>query len=282
MKKFILPLLQGEVLLPFYVYCVGGTADQPPIRRLGGYPYYIWLHTVKGKGKLYLEQSVHTLREHTGVLIYPGSAHEYYSLESPWETHWVAFQGYGVAPLLKQIGLERSSVYHLSNMQLLDRRLNDIYMSSKVSGPDSGMTSSGKLYSFLIDLKNGLHPDRARSQATAHSRLQPVFAYMESHYRDDLSLDRLAVLIGASPQYLCRIFKQTVQMSPVIYLTRLRLQKAKELLVDNHERTVGETAASVGFHDTSYFCSVFKQYEGMTPLEFRKSYMQGYAHDHSQ
>jgi AraC family transcriptional regulator of arabinose operon len=272
MKKFVLPLLRDEVNLPCYVYCVGGMEDQTPIRRPYGYPQYIWLHTIKGKGKLSLDGEDHILGENNGILVYPGVAHEYFALEQPWETHWVAFQGFGVKALLQTLGLSRSEVFSLHNQQLLDRLLNEIFISAMTNSPEGGLKSSARLYNFLMELIHCLDHDRTRLKVTAYSRLQPVLTYMEENYGGDLTLEQLAAVIGASPQYLCRIFKQSIKMSPIVYLTRLRLQKAKEILLDQNGISVTETGRKTGFHDTSYFCSVFKQQEGVTPLEFRRSY----------
>jgi AraC-like DNA-binding protein len=272
MTPFILPLIAEEHLLPFYVYCVGGMTNQTPIRRPNGYLHYIWLHTVRGAGMLWLDGSEYLLKKETGVLLHPGVPHEYHAVQEPWETHWVAFQGFGVAPLLQRIGLTKSGVFPIGNLPRLDRLLQEIFIASDESGRDPGLKGSAKLYHFLTELKGCLYQDKSRSGEAAYQRIRPVLTYMEQHYASDLSLDQLAALIGTTPQYLCRVFKQTVQMSPIGYLTRLRLQKAKELLARLNDKTVAEISALVGYHDPSYFCSVFKQYEGLSPMEFRRSH----------
>lgn len=272
MKKYVLPIITSETQLPFYVYSVGGMENQIPVRRLRGYPHYIWLHTIRGKGKLLLNGTEHTLTENSGLLLYPSSSYAYSAMEEPWETHWVAFSGHAVDSFLQHTELNQSQLFYQLNLQILDRLINEIYLSSLSNHPESGLVSSGKLYSFLIELSRNVNQDHLRQTQSTYHRLQPVLSHIENHLADDISLDHLASILQVSPQYLCRLFKQSLQMSPVVYLIRLRLQKAKELLLEHDELSVAEIGIRVGFQAASYFCSVFKQHEGMTPLEYRKSY----------
>ncbi|MBE1443122.1 AraC family transcriptional regulator [Paenibacillus sp. OAS669] len=272
MNKFVLPIITSEKQLPFYVYSVGGMVNQTPIRRLHGYPHYVWLHTIRGAGKLLLNGVEHSLTEQSGLLLYPESSYVYSAVEEPWETHWVAFSGHAVGSFLQQTGLHSSQVFKHINLQLLDRLINDIYVSALSNHPDSGLLSSGKLYSFLIELSRSVNQEHYETSSSTYHRLQPVLSHIEAHLSEDISLDQLAEIIRVSPQYLCRLFKQSLQMSPVMYLIRLRLQKAKELLLDQEELSVADIGSRVGFQAPSYFCAVFKQHEGMTPLEYRKYY----------
>jgi YesN/AraC family two-component response regulator len=59
-------------------------------------------------------------------------------------------------------------------------------------------------------------------------------------------------------------------MRPFEYLTGIRIQKAKEMLTGSGSFKLTEIARSSGYNDTSYFCAVFKEHEGVTPIEFRK------------
>ncbi|WP_028552580.1 AraC family transcriptional regulator [Paenibacillus sp. UNC451MF] len=272
MKKYVLPILTSEAQLPFYVYSVGGMESQNPVRRLRGYPHYVWLHTIRGTGKLILDGVEHILTEQSGLLLYPQSSYAYFALEEPWETHWVAFSGHAVDSFLQYMEFRHSQVFEELNVQLLDRFINEIYVSALSNHPESGLISSGKLYSFLIEMCRSVNQEQSRLNSTTYNRLQPVLSHIENNLSDDISLDHLASIIHVSPQYLCRLFKQSLQMSPVVYLIRLRLQKAKELLLEQDDLPVAEIGVRVGFQAASYFCSVFKQHEGMTPLEFRKSY----------
>ena len=79
----------------------------------------------------------------------------------------------------------------------------------------------------------------------------------------------LAEIAGITPQHLCRIFKETMNMRPNEYLTQRRLQEAKSLLQRN-ELPISEIAVRSGFPDAGYFSTVFKKHEGLSPLEYKK------------
>ncbi|MEF3302763.1 AraC family transcriptional regulator [Paenibacillus sp. GYB003] len=270
MKKFVVPMIANKSLLPVYVYSVGGMANQSRISRENGYAEFIWLHTVKGKGRLVLEGAEYVMKPGMGMLVYPGSAHHYEAVEEPWETHWVAFNGPGVRPLLQLSHMNRSELFTLCNTRLLERHIHDIYTAAIMKTPDMSLKTSGKLYGFLVDLPACV-AERMRPNSPAGALLERALDYMERHYAGGFSLEELAASIGVTHQYVCRIFKQTMQMTPGAYLTKLRLQKAKELLIGTR-LSVAETGKSVGFHDSSYFCHLFRHHEGVTPSEYRRNY----------
>jgi AraC-like DNA-binding protein len=59
-------------------------------------------------------------------------------------------------------------------------------------------------------------------------------------------------------------------MRPFEYVTRYRLKCAKELLLNQNDYPIKTIAAMVGYNDTSYFCSTFREYEDCSPLEFKR------------
>ena len=95
-------------------------------------------------------------------------------------------------------------------------------------------------------------------------------AWIKNHYYRPFEISELAESIGYNADYLSNIFKKHTGISVTRYTNQLRVKAAKTLLV-NYGATVRETAYSCGFSDDKYFIRVFKQYEGITPSEYRKS-----------
>src|SRR5262245_60916147 len=81
-------------------------------------------------------------------------------------------------------------------------------------------------------------------------------------------LEELARQAGFSPQHMNRIFHRALGSTPLKYLTRLKIERAAELLIETN-RTVETIAASVGFEDPYYFSRVFKREVGRSPAAFR-------------
>lgn len=98
-------------------------------------------------------------------------------------------------------------------------------------------------------------------------KVEKVINYLTEHYTQQLSLAELGRVASLSPSYLGTIFKEVTGTSPVNYLIRVRINKAKELLKDGYR--VSEVAPMVGFNDVFYFSKSFKKYEGMAPSKYK-------------
>lgn len=272
MNKALFPLItEEESSLPFYVKSVGGRQNQEHVFRPDGYSDYHWLHCVKGRGKLIIAGNEYMISESMGFFFCPGIPHEYFSVNDPWETHWVTFDGYAVPQLLNLLGFVRYGVFYISDLHRLERTLNDIYLSAQSLSPVKGFECSSFLYKFLIELRSciiGTGDSYAKSLKYKH--LQPIISYIEGNFYKPLCLEELASIIDVTPQHLCRLFKQVFNMRPFEYLTGYRIKKAKELIIESLSSSIKDIARSVGYNDASYFCALFKEYEGITPLEFKK------------
>ncbi len=93
--------------------------------------------------------------------------------------------------------------------------------------------------------------------------------YFQQHYKNDISLSSLADTLGFSLEYLARIFKKETGLSPSKYLTNLRINEAKLLLLSYSSLEVGRVGELVGYKDAFYFSRVFKSNVYVTPSEYR-------------
>lgn len=87
---------------------------------------------------------------------------------------------------------------------------------------------------------------------------------------DDSVLDDAAQMIGYSKRYMCRRFSEEMGVSILQYITMLRIDKAKELLLSS-DHSVRDIAALLYFNDSARFCKTFKKYTGMTPTQYRRA-----------
>lgn len=92
--------------------------------------------------------------------------------------------------------------------------------------------------------------------------------FMEQEFARDIGVEEVAEHLGLSRSHFMREFKKGSGHTVNQFLTALRVEKAKELLVS---KTVTETAFDVGFNHASYFSTVFKKHTGMSPAEFQKA-----------
>ena len=110
---------------------------------------------------------------------------------------------------------------------------------------------------------------RADLDPLTRVRLQQAIEYINAYLHEDLSLAAIAAMVGMSQYYFCRLFKQSVGMSPYAYLIQQRIERAKQLLKQS-EGTILEVALMCGFANPSYFAKCFRRYVGVTPKRFRQ------------
>lgn len=100
-----------------------------------------------------------------------------------------------------------------------------------------------------------------------------IISYLDTHYNEKISLDAIAQNMYLSSVYISKIFKDETGESPINYLIKIRLEKAKEMLVSLKSDSVKEIATLVGYEDVYHFSKLFKKYYGMSPLHYRKNFI---------
>lgn len=271
MRKMIFSIItKEEEKLPFYITSIGANENQHHVQRTEGYPNYHLLYTTAGKGRLLIDGRDFSIDEYSGFFFHPGLPHEYYAEVEPWTTWWITFDGCAVKELLNVVGLDRYNVFHISDFEKLHQLHGDVHAAAASARPARGYHASHMLYKFLLEFKNCIGDEALKTRHGKYQQLQPLLQFIEDSYNKVITLSDMAEIAGVTPQHLCRLFREALNMRPFEYITRYRLQKAKEILVGPGNPGLKEVAAMTGYNDTSYFCSVFRQCEGMTPVEFKR------------
>ena len=95
--------------------------------------------------------------------------------------------------------------------------------------------------------------------------------YIQENYSKDISLDDVSGLVNISPYYFSKIFKEETGEYFIEYLTKIRIEKAKELLV-KPDISIKEAGIRSGYTDPNYFSRIFKKQTDMTPSEYKTRY----------
>lgn len=101
------------------------------------------------------------------------------------------------------------------------------------------------------------------------SEIVKALEFLDRNYGSVSSLNEVAAQVHLNKSYFSQLFKKEMNESFTDYLTRLRIDKAKNLLSDN-DMKIYEVALRVGIPNYRYFCKVFKEVTDLTPMEFRK------------
>lgn len=99
--------------------------------------------------------------------------------------------------------------------------------------------------------------------------IEQIAEWLDQHFRESLTLNRIADIAHGSPYHLQRSFKRVKGMTPSEYVQRLRIEKACSLL-ESSELTVADIGLAVGFSSTPYFMTLFKMKMGITPMGYRQ------------
>ena len=105
---------------------------------------------------------------------------------------------------------------------------------------------------------------------SAEKNVEKVKTYIETHFKEELTRESLASEVFMNPDYLSKLFKKNTGSSLMDYVTKVRIERAKELL-ERTVLTISEIAVETGYSNTAYFTKMFKKYtNGVTPREYRK------------
>lgn len=102
--------------------------------------------------------------------------------------------------------------------------------------------------------------------------IQEIELFIRKNYEKDITLQDIADRFYLSREYISRKFKQEYHETITNYLTKIRIEKAKELLENPHLK-IYEVSFKVGYQNEKYFSKVFKKMVGLTPNEYRLSVM---------
>ena len=136
----------------------------------------------------------------------------------------------------------------------------------------SSVDSSVECYSFLMHFSPVYRFDKLQQHPLYAQYIAPVMGEIETNYGEQLTVQYLSACVYITPQYLSRLFHRFVRCSVYTYLTRYRINKAKELIICNPHTDIQHIGSRVGYNDTSNFIAAFKKITGHTPLEFRRMY----------
>lgn len=108
----------------------------------------------------------------------------------------------------------------------------------------------------------------------ASIKVEKVINFMHQNIDTRVNLTELSEMVELSPPYLSRVFKETTGYSVIEYFNKIKIDKAKELIIEG-DRKIKEIAGILGFKDEFYFSRIFKKTEGVSPSKFYSKIVHG-------
>mgnify|MGYP001633040941 FL=1 len=246
------------VSAPFMFESLGNHWNQVNIFRPDGYPYYHYLQTEKGTGRI-------------GILIAPGVPHSYHRESTSWTTMFATFTGTlaGSIPSMtdNQEGILIEKEQGASIRKMISSTLRKYHQPT----PDMKSLSSD-CYNFLMNFTDCAASPKIQDNPLYQRYVIPVIKEIETGYQQDITAAQLSRSVFVSPQYLSRLFRRFMGCSVYEYVTMYRISRARELLLSRPDMKIQDVAGASGFSDASHFIAMFRKVTGTTPLDFRKMY----------
>ncbi|GAA3401905.1 AraC family transcriptional regulator [Paenibacillus hodogayensis] len=242
--------------------CWPGAIFGPGVRDM-----YILHYVHDGQGTY--EQGGRAFRVGPGelFLIVPDAVHAYRpDAAMPWSYSWIGFNGSFAARFIEQAGFTEMLPVKQADP---DRPVEPLFrdMMGCRDLPAKELLLTGLLYRLLGMLAVPDETVPLRANVGVHVR--QAVAFMNARYMERIGLADIASHVGLDEKYVCRLFQQSLSMSPYRYLTEIRMRKACRLL-RRQLPGIAEIARSVGYQDPLLFSRMFKKTLGLSPSAYRE------------
>ncbi|MGG2197388.1 MULTISPECIES: AraC family transcriptional regulator [Paenibacillus] len=238
--------------------------------------YYLFHHVLSGRGTYMCAGQTHELGAGDTFLIEPGTLIQYMAdYDRPWHYRWMAFDGPEAARMLAGIGLSSlQPIVRTGGNRGIAALFQQAQEAFQARTPGAGLKATGCLHLLLAEFAETLQPAEPRLPDTAtggERTVRQALQYLSAQYAEPITIELMAETLGYNRAYLSTLFKEHTGVSPVTFLLRLRLDKARRLLRERPELTVEQIASSVGFQDPLHFSKQFKRQYQTSPSEYRRS-----------
>ena len=213
--------------------------------------YWLLHYVVSGKGVFEREGKRHTVGSGE-LFVIPPYLETYYEADAkePWQYIWVGFRA-------AELPVPLPPVLHLAGAGAV---FEEMKRCKKLENGRSAFLAARLWELFALVQEQG---------KASEDYVEKAIHCIRSEYMTNLTVHHLAERLNLDRCYFSTLFKEQTGVSPLQYLTRIRMEKAAELMV-----TYGEcpstAGASVGYPDLCHFSKAFKKYYGISPKEYKK------------
>lgn len=261
-----------------------GVSQTRPDHRVGPkvVDYYLLHHVISGRGTFAYGDRREELRAGHSFLIPPGQLVSYVSDgDDPWKYRWVAFAGDGAAGLVAAAAFRPDRlVADTAGSQQPAELCRGIFEAFRARGRSASLAAAGHLHLLLAALQEAAPEDGTaalRPDSHGEELVRQVVGYLSTQYAEPVTIEAMAEAIGYNRAYLSRLFKRRTGLTPIAFLTQVRIDHGRRLLRERPELTVEQIASSVGIQDALYFSKLFRRRYGESPTEYRQSVLGGGA-----
>lgn len=257
-----------------------GYAQNNPLYSFGPYirSHYLFHFVISGAGILQAIDSngverTHYIKSGEGFLIVPDQITTYTAdADSPWEYTWIEFDGMHAKEAMLITGLTMDQPIYRSNDRNLSSKLKETMLYIVHHGSESTFHLMSYLYMFLDCLMRSSSTKTTPAvKSMSYYYLEWAINYIVQNYRSDISITDLAESCKIHRNYLGKIFRENLGVSPQEFLINFRMKKAVQLLITT-TLSIKDIGNAVGYPNQLHFSKAFKNIYGISPREYRTKY----------
>ncbi len=255
----------------FFIHMVGyhNFHHIPPEPFLRKQPYYTLHFIVSGKGYLVLNNKKHTVYPYEIFVLDDKCTFSYYpDKDDPWEYVFFEFGGDLAQAYMANAG------FSYTQFKKTCRHSQKILaeLSSALQKPAKSLTYFKVISLFFMILDSVCQIEPQTEFFCESNFIEEVKHFIHLKYLSpEFNVEYLCSSMHISHSHLCRIFKQSENMSPIAYINQLKMARAEELL-KNTSMSIYEISCMSGFREYEYFLRLFKRIHGISPTNYRKKY----------
>ena len=145
---------------------------------------------------------------------------------------------------------------------------NSIFMNERVMEADQRSTDSKNNMIAYADVLFAIQQNEVQDVLDSESIIVRAKKYIDENFRENIDRNDVAAVTFVTPNYLSKLFKNSMNMNLREYINQLRIEEAKRLLLST-SLSVSEIASNVGYYNISYFSTVFHKIVGVSPYDWR-------------
>lgn len=155
---------------------------------------------------------------------------------------------------------------------------SDIFLEQEKSDPGSKLLLKINVMKLLVLFLRATRKDQVQSENThvnfesfdKSTIVNTLISFLNENYMHQISLETISKNFYMSPAYISKVFKEEMGESPINYLIKVRLSKARDLLLDGN-MPIKEVARTVGYEDAYHFSKLYKKHHSISPSKVKRA-----------
>ncbi len=185
-------------------------------------------------------------------------------------SYYLHFSGTACADILRETGMDQDNIFHIGKSITVEKLLNNLIDEYRRQLKFSKYRMSGLLLDIL-SLMGRKKSNLLYGNSDINQKFVKICELMAQNYSKDMPIKQYAIMCNLSESRFTHRFSEIIGTSPKQYIINLRIDAAKELLI-NSDLSVLQIGESVGFLSQNYFSRIFKKQTGFSPTKYRNLY----------